>query len=156
MNVTKSLSTLGVGAAVVAGSMLAVTAASAHSSTAQQTQRVSELSERFNLDETEVQAYFDEKKTEKQAEKAEARAERVAELVTAGTLTQEQADELATFKDGFKAEITALKESGAERDEIKTAMEANRAEVKAWAEAQGIDLNDIKPEKGKKYGRKNG
>jgi hypothetical protein len=148
MNITKSLSTLGVGAAIVTGSMMAVTMASAHSSTEQKADRVSELAERFDLEESEVQSYFDEKKTANQAEREAAQAEHVDGLIEAGTLTQTQADELTALKDGFKTEIESLKDSGADRDAIKAAMEDNRSEIKAWAEAQGIDLGDIKPERG--------
>jgi hypothetical protein len=159
MNITKSLSTVGVGAAIVAGSMLAVTAASAHiggGSEEDQAVRVTEFAERFDLEESEVKSYFDEKKTANQAEREAARAEQVAGLVEAGTLTQTQADELTALKDGFRAEAEALKDSGADRDAIKAAMEDNRSEVKAWAEAQGIDLGDIKPERGEGRGHGRG
>jgi hypothetical protein len=154
MNISKSITTLGVGAAIVAGSMMAVTVASAQSSPEQKAERVSELSERFNLDETEVQAYFEEKKSEHQAKRTEMRAEHVAGLVEAGTLTQEQADELSALKDSFKTEVVALKDSGADHEEIKTAMQGNRAEVEAWADAEGINLDNIKPEHGEKRGHK--
>lgn len=150
MNVTKTISTVGVGAAIVAGSMMAVNLASAHEkfSEEQQATRVTELAERFNLDESEVQSYFEEKKAEHQEEREAARAEFVAGLVEDGTLTQEQADELAAMKDDIKSEVQALKESGAEREEIKALMEENRAAVEAWAEAEGLDLDAIRPEKG--------
>ena len=151
MNVTKTLSTAGIGAAIIVGSMLAVNLASAYGgvSEEQKAERVSSLAERFNLDETEVQSYFDEQKAERQTEREEKRAEFVAGLVSEGTLTQEQADELSELKDGFNSEVEALKATGAEREDIKTLMQENRDAVEAWAEAEGLDLDSIRSDKGK-------
>ncbi len=90
----------------------------------------------------------------RQAEREENRAEFIAELVSDGTLTQEQADELATLKDEIKAELEALKESGADHGEIKSLMEENRAAIEAWADSEGIDLESIRPEHASGEGRK--
>ena len=148
MTVQKTIATAGVGAAIVAGSLLAVTAVNAQTiSSDKQAERVSELAERFSLDEADVKAFFEEKKAEHQAEREEERAEFVAGLVADGTLTQVQADELTALREATKAEVDALRESGAEREEIKTLMEEKKAEIEAWAEAQGIDLDSIRPEK---------
>ena len=154
MNVSKTVSTIGVGAAIVAGSMLAVTAASAHGgSEEKQAERASALAERFNLDESEVQSYFEDQRTERKAEREAKRAEHISGLVEAGTLTQTQADELIALKDETKASIEELKESGAEKEEIKSAMEESRSAVEAWASEQGINLDDIRPEGKEKGGR---
>ncbi len=152
------IKTSGIGAAIIAGSMLAVTAASAHMGSFNEEdhqEHISELSERFNLDESEVQAYFDEKREEHEAEREEERAEHIASLVENGTLTQEQSDELKNLHDGFREEIDSLKESEADREEVRTLMDEKRAEIEAWAEAEGIDLEDIRPEMGRK-GEKHG
>ena len=151
MNKVNLIKASGISLAVVAGSMLAVTAANAHRggvSEEDRAERVSELAERFNLDESEVQSYFEEKKEERRGEREEKRAEHLAGLVEAGTVTQEQADELTALKDDFKSEVEALKESGAEREELKTLMDEKKAEVEAWAEAEGLNLDDIRPERG--------
>jgi hypothetical protein len=155
MNLTKTASTIGVGAAIVAGSLLAVTAVSAHGggSEDKQAERVSSLAERFNLDEAEVQTYFEEQKAEREAEREAKRAEHMSGLVEAGTLTQAQADELIALKDEAITSIQELKESGADREEIKAVMDENRAAVEAWASEQGVNLDDIRPEGHEKGGR---
>ena len=153
MKATKAITTAGVGAAIVVGSMLAVNLASAQTSQEdRQAERASQLAEKLGVESSAVEAAFAELKEERRAEREAARAEFVAGLVSDGTLTQAQADQLTAFKDEFKTEVEALKESGAERDEIKAAMEENRAEIEAWAEAEGLNLDDIRPEKGE--GRK--
>ncbi len=112
------------------------------------------VSTTFGIDKAELEAERDAFREEKKAEHQEARAEHVAGLVEAGTLTQEQADELAELKDGFKAEIEALKESeDASREDFQALKEARKADVEAWAEANSIDLDDIRPEKGELGGR---
>jgi hypothetical protein len=155
MNVSKTVSTIGVGAAIVAGSMLAVTAASAHSGVSEekQTERASALAERFNLDESEVQSYFEDQRAVHKAEREAEHAEHIAGLIEAGTLTQAQADELTALKDEAKASIEALKESGANREEIKKLMDENRSAVETWASEQGINLDDIRSEGHEKGGR---
>jgi hypothetical protein len=153
MKISKAISTVGVGAAIVAGSMLAVNAASAHSifggSDENQAEAVSEFAERFNLDESEVQAYFDEKKAERQAEMGAKRAEHIASLVEDGTLSQEQADALTAKQEEMKATRDALRDQDLTREEIHEKMEEARTEFEAWAEEQGIDLDSIRPERGK-------
>lgn len=151
--------TAGISLAVLVASLLAVSAASAHFSGGgkeQQQERVTELAERFNLDENEVETYFEEKRVEHQAEREEKRAEHMASLVEAGTLTQEQADELTAMREATRDQVKALRDSGAEREEIKTLMEEKHAEVEAWADAQGLSLDDIRPEHGRRHGHGHG
>jgi len=150
MNKVNVLKAGGISLAVLVGSTLAVTAASAHhgGTEEQRAEKISNYAEKNDVSESEAEAYFEEKKATRQAERGEKRAEHIAGLIETGTLTQTQANELTILKDGFKGEVEALKESGAEREEIKAAMEENRSEVEAWAEAQGINLDDIKPERG--------
>ena len=147
MNMSKTLTTVGVGAAIVAGSMMAVTAASAHYG-GDNSERVAEFAERFELEESEVQAYFDEKHEARQQERETARAEHMAGLVEAGTLPQEQADALSAKHEELRAAVQSLKESDASREEMKSQMEENRDAMQAWAEEQGINLDDVRPEKG--------
>ena len=154
---TNIIKATGISAAIVAGSLLAVTAANAQRggvSEEERQERITELSERFNLDESEVQAYFEEKREERKAEREERRAEFVAGLVESGTLTQEQADELTVLKDSLREDVQALKEADGDKEEIKALMEEMKAEVEAWANEQGIDLDDIRPDKGEKRGQR--
>lgn len=139
---------------VSAGSIIGINTAAAQSSDNRRTQRATQLAEKLGVEVSAVESAFEELHAEKQAEREAKRAEHIAGLVSAGTITQEQADELVALKEGFKAEIEALRESGADRDSLKAAREENRAEFKAWAEKQGIDLDEIRPEDGYGKGRR--
>ena len=152
MKASKAISTVGIGAAIVVGSMLAVTAAGAHNSGTKD-DRIADFSQHFNLDETEVKAYFEEKKAEHKAEHEAKRAEHLAGLVESSVLTQAQADEMVALREGFREEVKALKESGASREEIKAKMAENKEAFQAWADEQGINLEDVRPEKGEGFGK---
>lgn len=146
MNTTKAISTVGIGAAIIAGSLLAVTAASAHEGgKSTQDERATAIAERFNLDETEVKAYFEEQKAEHQAKRETKAAEHISSLVEAGILTQAQADELKTMKEEARASADKLKDEGGDREALKSLMEENRTKVEAWATSKGINLDDIRP-----------
>ena len=119
------------------------------------------ISQKFNLPQAEVQKVFDEQKSKmevnRKAKMAEMKTKRTAEfetrlsgLVTAGKLTQTQADaikakraELQTRREADKPVAESMKnKTKAERKaamaEQKTKMEAERAALKQWAAANGI------------------
>jgi threonine aldolase len=136
---------------VSAGSIIGISATSAHSSV-DRTERTAQLAEKLGVEQSAVEGALDEIKAEKQAERETERAAQLAELVSNGTLTQAQADALSAKQGELKAEREALRDSGATREEIKTQMEKSRDAFKAWAEEQGIDLDAISPEKGEGFG----
>jgi len=144
MTITKTMATVGIGAAIVTGSMLAVSAAGAHGSTSSSTGRATEFAERFDLSEDEVKQYFEERRGEYQAEREEKHAERLEALVEDGTLTQEQADALSAKKDEIHEAKEALQDGDLTRSEMREQMEAAREEFKTWADEQGIDLDSIR------------
>lgn len=145
MKATKALTTAGVGAAIVAGSMLAVTTANAHFY-GNSDERAAALAERFDLDAVEVQRYFEEKKAEKSVEREEKRNQHIASLVSDGTLTQEQADALDAKWDEMKSKKDALKEQELSSEEMREQFEQSRSEFNSWAESEGINIEDIKPQ----------
>lgn len=98
---------------------------------AQESSRVQEFSERFNLDQSEVEQYFEEKRAEKQQMKQERKSQKLDALVENGTLTQEQREALEAKLIEHHEEVRALHE-----------------ELKTWAEENGIDLIAIKGHKG--------
>lgn len=151
----KAVSTVGIGAAVVVGSLMATSLVGAHPfSDESREERVAELAERFNLNEDEVRTYFEEKREEHRAEMEEKHAQRLAELVEDGTLTQEQADALSAKHEEMRQGMEELRESDASREEIHEEMESLREELEAWAEEQGIDLDSIRAEG--KHGHRGG
>ena len=155
-NNTKLIKTGGASLAIVAGSMLTVTGASAHfgggSDEDRQTQ-ITELAERFNLDESEVKSYFEERNSEHKADRKKQRVDHLASLVEDGALTQEQADMLAEMQKSAREEIKTLRDTDASQGEVKAFMDTRRNELEAWAEEQGIDLDAILPERGGPGGR---
>lgn len=147
MTITKVLTAAGIGTAIVVGSLLAVSTANAHMGGGSDT-IASELATRFNLNEGEVESFFEEKRQEHKADMDEKRAQHIASLVENGTLTQEQADALTAKLDEMHTKREAVREENLSRDERHEQMEQLREEFESWAESQGIDLDVIHPEGG--------
>ena len=148
MNVSKTAATVGIGAAIVAGSMLAVSAANAQSENANGDNRAGEFAERFNLEEGEVKQYFEEKHEQRHEDREAKHAEHLATLVSDGALTQEQADALSAKKDEMHEAREGLRDQDLTREEMKEQMMQSKDEFKVWAEEQGIDLEALRGEKG--------
>jgi hypothetical protein len=126
----------------------------AQSSSEEGSSLVQKISTKFGLNRNDVQAVFDEHRTEKHAKMQARFEEQLTKAVTDGKITEEQkAKILAKF-----SEVKAQKE--AVRDEFKNmtpeerqaAHEKKHEELKVWAEANGIDLSTLYgafgPEKG--------
>lgn len=96
--------------------------ASAQTSTSN-TSLVDKLATKFGLNKTDVQAVFDEQKTERQAEHKAEVSERLQDLVDDGKITAEQ-----------KTKIEA------KHEEQQAAREAERTELEKWATDNGIEL----------------
>jgi pyruvate/2-oxoglutarate dehydrogenase complex dihydrolipoamide acyltransferase (E2) component len=151
MSISRTMTTVGVGVAVIVGSMLAVNAANAHyyyGNSEGQSNLVERLATELNVDSANVQGVFDTLRTERQAENQAKQAERLAGFVENGTLTQAQADALQAKQAERKVAREALRDQNLSREEMREQMEASRDEFEAWAEGQGIDLDAIRPEGG--------
>lgn len=153
MNVSKTISTVGIGVAIIAGSMLAVNATSAHSN-AGSDERINGIAERLGIDSGDVKAAFEAEKEERRAERQEKHAEHMASLIADGTLTQEQADALETKRAELREAKEALKDQDLSREEVRAQMKTIHEEFKAWAEEQGINLKALQPEGAEKGGRR--
>lgn len=97
---------------------------------------VEAIAERFNLSETDVQAVFDEQREKAQQEHETREIKMLAEAVTAGKLTQAQADAITAKRADdkeFMESLVNLNEAAR-----KTAIEAHMAETKVWAEEHDI------------------
>ncbi len=128
--------------------LVAITVVGVTSSVAAQGPRdhgdiVQKLVERFNLDQTEVESFFDEIKQERQAERQARIEESLTQAVSGGKITEEQKQAL----------LGKMQENQAERegwidlsdDERRDAMRKHREEMRAWAQEQGIDLRELMP-----------
>lgn len=101
---------------------------------------ITAISQKFNLNQADVQKVFEEQRTQMQqqmqAQHTEQLATRLTQAVKDGKLTQAQAD-LITAK---QAELKTFHESLKEKtpEEARTALEAKRTELQTWAQANGI------------------
>ena len=111
---------------------------------------IQRIAERFGLNQSEVEEVFTQYRVEHQVEMQARFEEKLAELVTAGTLTQEQADAMTEKHEEMRADHEAL--LGASPEERKAYAQANHDEMEAWASEQGIDsslFRELGPEKGR-------
>lgn len=110
---------------------------------------VAKIAERFNLNQDDVKAVFDEEKTEMMEEMKARNEERLAEAVAAGEITEEQKQlildkqaELHAKRQSERADMQSLTEEErkaamqAKRDE----MDSRRTELETWAQENGIDM----------------
>jgi polyhydroxyalkanoate synthesis regulator phasin len=125
MNVKKTLAIAAMAVALGAGSLLAVTNASADEGGSTLIDR---LVERFNLDREEVQVVFDEVRSEKRAEHEAKMEERLNQAVEDGKLTEEQKNLL----NQKHAENQAFRETlkNMSDDEKKAALKQHHLEMK--------------------------
>ncbi len=156
MNINSKLAVVGAVSAIAGATFIGASVASAHDNNGGQ-ELVSKVAEQFNLSEDEVQAVFDdyreERHAEHEAEREEARATHLQELVDEGVITEEQRSELEAFAEEHHAKMEELRDQDLSRSEIRDAMEALRDEMEAWAEAEGLDIDDLRPEDGPGHGR---
>ena len=107
---------------------------------------VAKIAQKFNLNQADVQAVFDEQKSQMQAQRQtqvqQKFTDSLSQAVANGRLTQTQAD-LITAK---KAESESLKVSlqGKTKDEISAAMKAQSVSLKQWAINNNIPVNYLR------------
>ena len=110
---------------------------------------VTAISQKFGLNETEVQAVFDAEmqkhRTEMQAKFAENFATKLATAVSNGKITQAQSDLIKAKQVEIKAKMDALHTEGvqptdAQKLEMKTMMDS----VKSWADTNNIPMEFLK------------
>ena len=108
------------------------------------------IATKFNLNKDEVKAEIDaqheENKAAHEAEMKTKREEHLQKLVDAGKITAEQKTALEAKFDEQKTKMEELRNNGKTREENKDAAKAIKDEFKTWAEGQGINLDDIRPE----------
>lgn len=107
---------------------------------------VDAISTKFHLNKDEVQKVFDDERAQHEAEHQKVVASRLQKLVDEGTITATQRAaiesklvELRADQDSHKDESKDL--TPAER---KVKMQAKKAELDAWAKAQGLDLSKLR------------
>lgn len=135
--------------AALAAGTIGVTGLSAGSVLAHQNGNgdfASAIAERFNLEETEVQAFLDEQQEARAQEREQEREAHLQSLVDDGTLTAEQKDALTAKLQEQQEARESLRDQELTQDERREQMRTLRDDFQAWAEEQGIDLKQIRPE----------
>ncbi len=126
--------------AIVGASVYGATSALAY--TTQQNTIVQKIAQKFNLKTEEVQAIFDQERSERQAEMQKRFDEKLTEAVKNGELTENQKklilEKHAQLKANREAEAASLE--GLSPTERRAKMDAKRTELENWAKENGIDL----------------
>jgi polyhydroxyalkanoate synthesis regulator phasin len=136
MKIKKSV-LIGATAAVVGVTSLAgIGIASAATTATNGNSLVDKIATKFGLKKADVQAVFDQNRTEKEAERLQNVKDTLAQAVKDGKLTQAQADAITTKMTEMKTFMDSLKDKTA--DERHTAMDAKRDELKKWADDNSI------------------
>lgn len=103
---------------------------------------VSALAEKFNLNQAEVQQVFEDHRGAMQQQRDEAVQERVQQLVSDGELSQDQANALLDKRAEHREMMEQTRNQG-ERPSSDERQE-HRAELKQWAEENGIDAKHLR------------
>lgn len=148
MKITKSMLAAGAVTTVAFASLAGLGTVSAQSNSGNDKGIVDSISTKFGLNKDEVQAVFDEHKDEMHANREQKHEQRLQSLVDNGTISAEQKAALETKHDEMEAARKALENQDINRKEMHVQMEKAREEFKAWAVEQGINLDEINPERG--------
>jgi len=129
--------------AVVGAGLFAVKNVSAdEANTGPMSSLVAKIADKFGLNKDEVQAVFDEDRTEREADRQKSYEEKLSQLVVDGKLTEDQKNLIIAknkeLEDARKSNMESMKSlSDAER---KSLMEKERLELETWAKDNGIDI----------------
>lgn len=135
-------------AAVILGAVtFGTTVVSAQSATGDpQSSLITKIAQKFNLQESEVKAVFDQEHTERHAKMQQQFSENLSQLVTDGNITEAQKTAILSKMEEMRTKHEENREAmmNMTPDERRAAMEKERAALEAWAKEQGIDLSLIK------------
>lgn len=139
------------GAATTIGLASFVGVASAQT---ESTSLVDKLSQRFNIDKSEVQKVFDENKTQHQAERQQRSEAHLSQAVKDGKLTEEQKSKILAKQKELMSAMDSKRESmksqrvamanktEAERQQLmeqhRTEMDKQRSEIENWEKQNNI------------------
>lgn len=144
MKLSKSMLAAGVVTTIAVAGVAGIGAASAHSNG--NDTMVDRIATKFGLNRDEVQTVFNDQREEMHEQREERNATRLQELVDDGTLSAEQKTALEAKHEEMETAREALRDQNLSREEMREQMETSREEFKTWAESQGIDIDDIRPE----------
>ena len=116
------------------------------------------ISERFDLDQNEVESFFAEMHQERHQEREDRFEARLDELVSTGEITEEQKQAILNKHEEFQAQHQEMREALKDLTPVerRETMETHHEEMKAWAEENGIDLEVVLGSMGRFNGMKRG
>lgn len=102
---------------------------------------VKKLAERFNLEEDEVEAVFDDVRHEHHMVMHETLSERLSQAVSDGSLTEDQKNAILAKHDEMQADREAIRWEFADMtaDQRREQMQERHEEMLSWADENGID-----------------
>lgn len=157
MNIKKPILITGAASLVALGGVTAtgiVSAAAAPSSTTGQSGLVDKIASKFHLNKSEVQAVFDQNRTEHQAKRQQKFEDRLNQAVKDGKLTSGQKDQILAKEKELKDYRDSLK--GKSPQEVHKLMKAKLDELKAWAKQNDIPMQYLRPGPGGPHGSGSG
>ncbi len=108
----------------------------------QMTSLVQRIAQKFNLQESEVQAVFDQERQEHQAQRQAAAEARLTQLVTDGKITEAQKQLIVAkqkeLQEKRHSQMDSMKTMT--QEERHSAMETERQSLEDWAKQNGIDV----------------
>jgi competence protein ComGC len=132
-------------ALTMAGTVLFATNQVNAQGTDRQTTLVQKLADKFGLNKDEVQAVFDQEKTDRQADRQNKFGARLDQLVKDGKITEAQKqlilDKFKTIEADRAAKMEQMKSMTP--DQRKAAMKADHEALQKWASDNGIDLKSV-------------
>lgn len=139
----KKLALLSGAIAIVGLSSIAVlNVASAANQTNKEDTLVSKISQKFNLNKSDVQKVFDEEHLAREAEMKANYESKLTQAVKDGKITEDQKTKLLAKEAELHTYMQSLNDKT--REERKTAMDVKRTELEKWAKDNGIS-NDYLP-----------
>jgi hypothetical protein len=147
MNIKKSLLVAGAVTTMTAAGMTGLGVASAATSESGTSgdgtsSLVDKLATKFNLNKDDVQAVFDEERTDRQAERQQKFEERLTQAVADGKITEDQKDKILVKMEELESQRKENLEKfkSMSEDERHEAMKSEMESLKTWADENDIPM----------------
>lgn len=110
------------------------------------TSLIQKIAKKFNLKEADVKAVFDQEHTERKAEMTKQVEDNLTQAVKDGKITEAQKQAILTKRSELQAKFEANRDSMKDKteDERKAAMEAEKADLEAWAKTNNISTDFLR------------
>lgn len=130
---------------IIAGSYFGAQSVSAHGFSNDSSSLVQTLATRFNLDESQVKAVFDEIREQKKAQRQTQLQEKLQKAVESGKLTEEQKVSLIQLHEAHRAEVQALYDADSEvtPEQRRLLFEKFKNTLNEWAEKEGVSIEAL-------------